>query len=383
MIRHLPLMFRNAIRNRRRSVLTICSVAASLCLLGVMMALYQAMFLSPPTKEQALRVITRNKISLTNPMPLSYRHKIAQIPGVRAVTVGQWFGGVYKDSKNFFARIAVEPEYFEQVYPEYKVVQGSMQDFRKERMACAIGKDLAKKFDLKLGDRMTLIGDIFPVNLDFTIRAIFDVPIDNESMYFSLQYLYDALPAAQRDQAGWFTMQADSPESVSRISQAVDDMFRNSPVQTRTESEKAFQVGFLSFFGDIKSFLASICAAVTFTILLVTANTMAMSVRERVREIGVLKTLGYTNGTILGIILGEAAVLSFIGGVIGCALAQGIAIQFHSMPAFIAEFKTLTILPPVAAALLAVAVLIGLTGSFVPAWNASRTGIIDALRYTG
>jgi putative ABC transport system permease protein len=250
-------------------------------------------------------------------------------------------------------------------------------------MACVIGKDLAKKFDLKLGDRMTLTGDIFPVNLDFTIRAIYDVPVDNESMYFNLQYLYDALPAAQRDQAGWFVMQADSPESVSRISQAVDDMFRNSPVQTRTESEKAFQVGFLSFFGDIKSFLASICAAVTFTILLVTANTMAMSVRERVREVGVLKTLGYTNGTILGIILGEAAVLSFIGGIIGCALAQAIAYQFHSMPAFIAEFKTLTILPPVAAALLGVAVLIGLIGSFVPAWNASRTGIIDALRYTG
>ena len=164
-------------------------------------------------------------------------------------------------------------------------------------------------------------------------------------MYFSLQYLYDALPAAQRDQAGWFVMQADSPESVSRISQVVDDMFRNSPVQTRTESEKAFQVGFLSFFGDIKSFLASICGAVTFTMLLVAGNTMAMSVRERVREVGVLKTLGYTNRRFWDH-SGRSGVLSFLGGVLGCVLAQAIAYQFHTMPAFIAEFKTLTILPP-------------------------------------
>lgn len=383
MFRHLQLIFRNAIRNRRRSFLTICSVAASLCLLGVMIALYQAMFLAPPTKEQALRIITRNRVSLTNPMPAAYRHKISQIPGVRAVTISQWFGGVYKDPKYFFARIALEPEYFEQVYPEYKIIEGSIEDFKKERVACILGKDSARKFNLKVGDRMALIGDIFTINPEFTIRAIYDVPADNESMFFNIQYLFDSIPRGQRDQAGWFTLQADSPDSVPRISQAVDDMFRNSPVQTRTESEKAFQVGFLSFFGDVKSFLMSICAAVTFTMLLVTGNTMAMSVRERVREIGVLKTLGYTNGTILGIILGEAAVLSLIGGALGCLMAQGITYIFHSMPAFIAEFKTLTIIPPVAALLLVVAVLIGLVGSLMPAWQASRTGIIDALRYTG
>jgi putative ABC transport system permease protein len=204
-------------------------------------------------------------------------------------------------------------------------------------------------------------------------------------MYFHLQYLFDTMKAANGTQefAGLFVMQADSPESVPRIAKEVDELFRNSPVQTRTESEKAFQVGFLAFLGNVKVFLMSICAAVTFTILLVTANTMAMSVRERIREVGILKTLGYSNEAILGIILGEAAVLSFMGGLLGCVLAQLLTGAVRQMPGFIAEFKTLTLLPPVAALLLLVAVMIGVASSFVPAWTASRTSIIDSLRYTG
>jgi putative ABC transport system permease protein len=346
------------------------------------MALYHAFFLAPPSNEQALRLITRNRISITNIMPMSYRQKIAQIPGVRAVTVMQWFGGVYKDPKNFFGRMAVEPEQFEKVYPEYKIVSGSREDFKRERTGCLIGRDISVKYGLNVGDRMTLVGDIFPVTLDFTVRAIYDFPTDNESMFFNLDYLFESI-RSRRDFAGMFIMLADSPESLPRISKEIDDMFRNSPVQTLTESEKAFQVGFLSFLGNVKVFLMSICAAVTFTILLVTANTMAMSVRERIREVGILKTLGYTNGTILGIVLGEAAVLSLIGGVVGCGLAQLMTGVVRQMPGFFAEFKTLTILPPVAVMLLVIAVSIGLISSFVPAWSASRTAILDALRYTG
>lgn len=382
MFHHVPLMVRNAIRNRRRSVLTVCSVAASLCLLGILMALYHAFFLTPPTREQALRIVTRNRISITNVMPMSYRQKIAQVPGVRAVTVMQWFGGVYKDPKNIFARMAIEPEHFEQVYPEYKIIDGSAEAFKKEQTACLIGKDLATKYNLKVGDRMTLVGDIFPVTMEFVVRAIYDFPIDNESMFFNLKYLFESI-TRDRDFAGLFIMLVDSPDNIPRISREIDDMFRNATVQTRTESEKAFQVGFLSFLGNVKVFLMSICAAVTFTILLVTANTMAMSVRERIREVGILKTLGYTNSDILGIVLGEATVLSLIGGIVGCGLAQLLTGIIRQMPGFIGEFKTLTILPPVAAALLLVAVFVGLLSSFIPAWTASRTNILDSLRYTG
>lgn len=385
MLRNLSLVVRNATRNRRRSVLTVCSVAASLCLLGLMMALYQAFFLSPPTKEQALRLVTRNRISITNVMPMSYKQKIAAVPGVRAVNVMQWFGGVYKDPKYVFGRMAVEPENFDQLYPEYKMVEGSYDDFKRERSACIIGKDLARIHNLKIGDRMTLVGDIFPITMDFTVRGIYDFTADNESMYFQVPYLFDSLAASgrERDFAGLFVMLADSPESISRISREIDDMFRNAPVQTRTESEKAFQVGFLSFLGNVKAFLMSVCAAVTFTILLVTANTMAMSVRERIREVGVLKTLGYSQGDILGIILGEAAVLSLAGGIIGCGLTMLLTGAVRQMPGFIAEFKTLTLLPEVAALLLLIAVIIGVVSSLIPAWNASRTNIVESLRYAG
>ena len=175
----------------------------------------------------------------------------------------------------------------------------------------------------------------------------------------------------------------DSPDDAGRISQEVDETFRNAPDQTRTESEKAFQLGFISMMGNVKMFLLSICAAVTFTIILVSANTMAMSVRERIREVGVLKTLGFTQGEILGIVLGEAAFLSFIGGVLGYTLAMLLTVVIRQAPAFFSELKTLTIVPPVAAMLIVIAVLIGLVSSIVPAWNASRTNIIDSLRYSG
>jgi putative ABC transport system permease protein len=376
-------MIKNATRNRRRSVLTVCSVAASLCLLGVLMAIYHAFFFSPPTPEQARRLITRNRISLTNIMPISYRQKIEQVPGVEAVTVNQWFGGVYKEPKNFFARMATEPEHFHKLFPEYKMVEGSIEDWRRDRTGCVIGRDLATRFNLKLGDRMTLVGDIFPVTMEFTIRGIYDYPQDNESMFFTLEYLFESLPGERQDFAGMFSILTDKAENTTRISKAIDELFRNSPVQTRTETEKAFQLGFLSMLGNVKMFLLSICAALTFTILLVTANTMAMSVRERIREIGVLKTLGYTNEAILGIVLGEAAVLSLIGGVVGYLMAQALTFVVRQAPGFIVELKLLTIVPSVAVALLAAAVVIGVGSALVPAWTASRTNILDALRHTG
>jgi putative ABC transport system permease protein len=381
MFRYIPLMVKNALRNRRRSILTICSVGASLCLLGVLMAIYQAFFLTEETPEQARRLVTRNRISLTNIMPVSYRQRIQQIPGVQEVTILQWFGGVYKDPKNVFGRMAVEPERFFAVYPEYEMPEDQKKAFAQERSACIIGTEIAQRYNVKLGDKMTLVGDIFPVTLEFTVRGIYDFAEAPDNMFFHLQYLFESLPAGRRDFAGMFVILADSADSAQRIGPAVDDMFRNSTVQTKTESEKAFQLGFISFLGNIKVFLLSICAAVTFTVLLVSANTMAMSVRERIREVGVLKTLGYTNGSVLAIVLGEAAVLSLLGGLLGWALASALTFALRKAPGFM--IKTLAVEPSVAALLLVVAVLIGLASSFVPAWNASRTNIIDSLRYTG
>lgn len=383
MLRYLPLILKNGLRNRRRSVLTICSVAASLCLLGVLMAMYQAFYYGQATPEQALRLVTRNRVSLAFPMPISYRQKIQQTPGVREVMVSQWFGGTYKDPKNFFARFAIEPEKLFTVHPEFVLSDEEKKTFQRERTACIVGRALAEKYGLKVGDRITLVGDIFPGDYEFTVRGIFDYPPGEEVLYFHLQNLFEALPASNRDFAGTFTILADTPESVPLVARQVDEMFRNSPVRTMTESERAFQLSFLSFLGNIKVFLMSICGAVVFTILLVSANTMAMSVRERVREVGVMKTLGFRDGAILGIVLGEAAVLSLIGGMIGCLLAYGLTAVVRQGPALNAELKTLTIQPLIAVLILASGVLIGIASAFVPAWNASRTPILDALRHSG
>jgi putative ABC transport system permease protein len=383
MFRYLPLIIKNGLRNRRRSILTICSVAASLCLLGVLMAIYHAFYFGQATPEQALRLVTRNKISLATVMPISYRQKILQIPGVREAMVTQWFGGVYKEPKNVFARFAIEPSRIFTLYPEYKTTEEEKKAFQRERSACMLGRAIADKYNIKLGDRVTLKGDIFPVTLELTTRAIYDSTENNESLYFNLDYLFESLPAGRRDFAGTFTILADNPDSVPRIAKAVDDSYNNAPIQTRTESEQAFQLGFIAFLGNVKMFLLSICGAVTFTILLVSANTMAMSVRERVREVGVLKTLGFTNASILGMILGEAAFLSLIGGVIGCLMAVGLTYLVRQSPAFILQLKTLTLEPSVAGLILLVGVFIGVASSFIPAWNASRTPILDSLRYSG
>jgi putative ABC transport system permease protein len=317
-------------------------------------------------------------------MPKYYGEKIRQLPGVREVCVSQWFGGVYKDSrdpKNFFPRFAVEPGKILAVRSEMQIPEDEKQAFVHERTACLIGRDLATKQNFHLGDRINIKGDIFPVNLELTVRAIYDAPENNENLYFNLAYLEQAM-GRDWGQIGTFYILADSAESVPRIAKAVDDEFHNSPIQTKTESERAFALSFVAFLGNVKLILLSICAAVTFTILLVSANTIAMSVRERVREVGVLKTLGFTRGTILSLILGEAVAIATLGGAIGVLLASGLCGVVRRGPAFSDDIRHLSIQPPVVVTCLVVAATIGLISAFVPAWNASRTPIVEALRST-
>jgi len=382
MLRYLPLVAKNCLRNRRRTILTIFSVAASLSLLGVLVAIYAAVYLSDTPPAQALRLAVRNKVSLVFTMPEAYSMKIKTIPGVREVMTMQWFGGLYKDETphNIFPRFAVDPDKLFTVYNEVKIPEDQKLAFIREQTACVIGKSLERKLNVHVGDRITLKGDIFPVTLELTVRGIFEAPEDDELLYFHRKYLDESIRGRLKGEVGMYMILADSAESVPRIAAAVDDQFRNSPVQTKTESERAFQLGFVNALGNVKGFLLSICAAVTFTILLVSGNTMAMSVRERVREVGILKTLGFTRESILGIILGEALLLALIGGVLGLALAQALCMFVRQAPAFISQTKTLTIQPLVGLGCLALAGAIGLVSSFVPAWGAARTSIVEALR---
>ena len=390
MFRYLSLIVKNSLRNRRRSILTIGSIAVSLCILVVLIAMYRAMFQGAPTEAQALRLVCRNRVSLTQPIPIYFRDKIQRIPGVHDVMAWQWFGGVYKDSRdpnNMFPRFGAEPDHLFNVNTEFQLPDDQKQAFKNLRTGCVISQTLADKLHFNLGDRITLVGDIFPVTLELKVVGIFDEPSHVMILYFNREYLREALPvnSPQRDTVGAFLIQADSPADVPRVAEAVDREFENTPFQTKSESEKAFQLSFLAFLGNLKLFIMAIFGAVTFTILLVSGNTISMSVRERIREVGILKTLGFTPGAILGIVLGESAVISVIGGAIGCLLAAGMCSMIAHSPGsmFMPALKTLGVTPLVGLLSLGVALAIGVMSSFVPAWGASRTSILEALRFSG
>jgi putative ABC transport system permease protein len=387
MFRHISLILKNSLRNRRRSLLTIVSIAASLCLLGLMLAIYHSFYFTEASDDQALRLITRHRVSLANSLPLAYLQQIKQAPGVKEVMINNWFGGVYKDSRdpaNFFARFAVEAEKLGTINPEYKLPESERQAWINDQTSCIIGRKTAERHNLKLGDRVTLVGDYYPVTLDMPIRGIFTNDQDNESLFFHYKYLNESVSslAGFKDIVGTYLIRMERAEDANAISKAVDDMFRNSPAQTKTETELAFQLSFLAFLGNVKLILLTICAAVTFTILLVSGNTMAMAVRERVREVGVLKTLGFTNGNVLWLMVGEAVMISFLGGLLGLALASGLCALIRQVPSTFANLSQIAVTAPVAGVCLLVAVLIGIVSSIIPAWGASRRPIVEALRFT-
>jgi putative ABC transport system permease protein len=381
-MRYLPLILKNCWRNRRRTILTVASIGVSMCLLGVMVSMYHAFYMGAPAPDQALRLVIRNRISIAVSIPLSYRDRIQHIDGVREVMLANWFGGVYKDArnpKNMFARFAVDPEKLFQVFGEFQIPEDQKQAFLRERAACVIGRDVANNLNLKVGDRLPIKGDIFPGDFEFTIRGIFDSPRSSEVMYFNREYLDQSMSERRRGAVGMYYVRIDDPAHSARIAQAIDNEFHNSTAQTKTESEQAFTVGFLALLGNVKMFLFGISAAVMFTILLVSANTMAMSVRERVREIGVLKTLGFTPAAILGLVLGEACAISMAGGLLGY-LISALLMQMVAKSPFGGFLPTLPLIEaPVALACIGIAAAIGVLSSLVPAAGASRLSIVDAL----
>ncbi len=378
----IPLLFRNALRNRRRSVLTILSISASFCLLGVLMAMYAMFYLHQSSPDRALRLIVRNRISFTNVVPLSYENRIAKVPGVRQVMIYQWFQGVYKDSdaKNNFARFAVEPDRLFIVHPEIQLSDADKAAFIHERDACIVGRALADRLGFKVGDRITIVGDIFPATLEFIVRGIYASETDNENLYFHFDYMNEAVFKGSQNFVSMFAVLAESPEAVPEVARAIDEQFRNSDTQTKTDTEQNFILAVISFLGNVKLFLMAVCGALTLTVLLVSANTMAMSVRERVSEIGILKTLGFTRENVLFLIVGESVVIAIAGGVLGFALAFGIVAVLRTQHAAMISLQLLEISPPLVAAGMVLAVLVGLASSAGPAWGAARRGILECLR---
>jgi putative ABC transport system permease protein len=374
---------KNAFRNKRRSILTVASIGVSLLLLTFMMTLWHGFYIDKGSAESTRRLVTRHRVSLTNFLPAFYREKIRAVPGVVAVVPNSWFGGLYKDNKpeNFFAQFATDPDEFPKVFPEMQIPPDQLAAWQRDRAGVIVNDELVKKFGWKLGDRIVLQGTIYPVNLELTIRGIYHWPTTNQTVYFNGKYLEEAV-SFFKGEAGTFGIMAATPEDVSKVASTVDDMFRNSPQPTKTESEKAFGLSFVNMLGNVKAFILSICVAVVFTTLLVSANTMAMSIRERTREVAVLKTLGFQRGTILGLFVGEAMSLSVIGGLFGCSFAWMLLTVMKNSPMgfFLAQ---MTISGGTLVVAILVAALVGFLSSVIPSYNAASVEIVEGLRHIG
>jgi putative ABC transport system permease protein len=373
---------KNAFRNKRRSILTVLSIGFSLLLLTFMMTLWHAFALEDGSAESSERLVVRHRVSLTFTLPMYYRDKIRAIPGVVAIVPYSWFGGVYKDQKpeNFFARFGTDPDEFFKVFRDLKMPEDQIKAWQRDRQGAIVSDSLAKKYGWKLGDRIVIQGDIYPVNLELYIRGVYHADPDPQSLYFNSKYVEESVPFF-KGQAGTFDILADDPADVSKIASAVDEMFRNSPQPTKTESEKAFGLEFVAMMGNVKAFILSICGAVLFATLLVSANTIAMSIRERTREVAVLKTLGFTKLGVLVLFVGEAVALSIVGGLIGACLGRAMVFGFAHAPQM--TFFPLKMTPAIWLMALGVSALVGLLSAAIPSYHASQVNIVDGLRHIG
>jgi putative ABC transport system permease protein len=375
---------KNAFRNKRRTSLTVLSIAFSLLLLTLMMTIWRAFYMTEGSAESAQRLITRNKVSLVFFLPAYYREKIRAIPGVTHVVNQSWFGGQYKDQKpeNMFMQFGTDPQEFFEVYKEFSIAPDQIEAWQKDRAGCVVDSEVARKHNFKVGDKLYIKGVLFPVNLDLTIRGIFKAPTPTDSIYFDSAYLQEGY-APMKGREGFFAIVADSPQDVPRVAKAVDEEFHNVERPTKTESEHAFQLGWIAMMGNVKAFILSICLAVVFAILLVSANTMAMSIRERTREVAVLKTLGFTQGRVLGLFVGEAVIVALVGGLIGVFIAAGLIRAASNAPGLEVFLGGVRVTGPTMAVALLVAAFVGFVSAFIPAYNASRGNIVEGLRHIG
>lgn len=371
---------KNSFRNKRRSILTMVSIAFSLLLLTFMITVWRGFYIDKGSAQSTQRLVTRNRVSLAFTMPAFYREKIRAVPGVVAIIPVNWFGGQYKDDKpaNFFAQFGTDPAEFSKVYPDAGLPPDQDAAWQRDQAGVIVDDQLAKKYGWKIGDRLMIKGTIFPINLQLNIRGIFKT-LGFQAIYFNQKYVEEGVPY-MKGQHGTYTIMVDSPQNVGRVGAAVDDMFRNSPAQTKSESEKAYQLGFISMLGNVKAFILSIALAVVFAILLVSANTMAMSIRERTREVAVLKTLGFKRSTILGLFIGEGVTLALVGGIVGSLLATGLGAAMSNGPGFAAALR---VPPGTMLFTWVVAALVGFLSAVIPAYTASRINIVEGLRHIG
>jgi len=380
-MKFLGLVLKSARRNKRRTALTVISVAIAVFLFSALRAVLDG-FHGAAEASSSTRIVTIRSTSLIFSMPTSHADAIRAIPGVRDVTWASWFGGIYKDPKNFFGQFAIEPESYLRMYPEFVVTPEERQAFLDDRTGCIVGEGLAKRFGWSRGDRIVLkvgIPTYGKQDFTFTIRGIYHPgsnAVDNQSMLFHWKYADER--SLLKGQVGWYVVQVANPDQAALVANAIDKKFENTPYETKTDTEKAFAAGFASMFGNLDLLLGSIALAVVITTLFVAGNTMAMSVRERTTEIAVMRTLGYPSQTIFLLIAGEALLMSIVGGIVGVGLARTIVNPaIFSGGGFIPAFGVNGLNIAIGLILSGV---IGVLAGAIPATMAARLRIVDALR---
>jgi putative ABC transport system permease protein len=325
--------------------------------------------------------VVRHAASLVFPLPLAYRSRLEQVPGVRRVGFGNWFGGYYQDPKNQFTQFAVDAPSLFDLYPEFVIDPAQRDAFLGEQTACIAGKTLVDKYGWKLGDVIPITGTIYPGEWRLTLRGIYKASTpdaDENAIFFHWRYVNEGMPQGRKDLVGIYWLKVASPSDAPAVSAAVDAIYENSPQPTKTETEKAFQAGFIQMMGNVSFLLTILGSAIVFAILLVTLNTMMMAARERTTEIAILKTLGFTDGLVLRIVAAEALILSLLGGLLGC----GLAFLIFRRVDFTAGgmFPNFRVLPETVGWGLLVALGMGFASGLVPAFTAARLQIANALR---
>ena len=373
------LILKNILRNKRRTLLTISSLVVSLFLI-ITLATILTELTEGSEKTNPLRLVSRHAVSLGFTLPMAQQQRIATVPGVKSVIPFSWFGGIYKDERNFFANFAVDAAKLREVITELKMPEDQWQAFISDRQGAIVGQKLVQLYGFSVGQRITLKSPIYDRSVEFIVRGIYREG-DEKTLYFHHEYVNELVPAWAKDQVSTFSILANSAEEVPRIAQAIDSIFVNTDAPTKTESERDFAISFETMMGGVKQFMYGIIAAITFSLLLVMGNTMAMTVRERTKEVGTLKALGFQRGTIARLFVGEALVVTTVGALIGIG---GAALIFNSvdLSLYVPNFQSFVPTARTLFVAFVVSIFVGLVSVIYSAYRVSGMTIVDALRST-
>lgn len=380
-MKYFALLRANLFRKKLRTALTIGSFAVALFLFAFLWVVRDA-FGRGADVAGADRLVIINRTSIINSIPLAYRDKILRIPGVKVITHNNWFGGIYQDEKNFFPQFVIDPENQRLVVPELIVPEDQWNAFLKDRQGAIVGASTAERFHWKIGDRIPIKSTIWGNgNWEFNLVGIYHGkrPQDDETQFWmQWDYFREHVPDRVKGQVGWYVLRLDSPDDAVRVAKTIDDEFFNSPYETKTETESAFAASWVKQFGNIRLLILSIGVVVFFTLLLVTGNTMAISVRERTSELAVFKAIGFSDRAVLFFVLSESIFISLAGGILGLLLAiVAVPVLAKSLNGLL---PSLVLAPQVLLQGLLVAIIVGLMSGLLPGLSAMRLRIVNALR---